>query len=137
MHRMVQEQNAKRPKQVAVRADVGHIEPKDDVMVCIECPRCFQESRRVHCEVTTDERVINVGAHDLPAKLKDELTQEDDGRCQRAGKLRQAELDGKAKVAAGKDEIQKYDRCHVNVEYGLVVEEERAKRVHHKQRARL
>jgi hypothetical protein len=42
---MVQEQDAKRPKEVAELAAVGNVQPEDDVMVRVEFLHCLQKSR--------------------------------------------------------------------------------------------
>ena len=51
--------------------------------------------------------------------------------------MRQAELEGEAIVAGDKDEIEENRRRHVNIEDGLVIEQERVKRVDHEQRVSL
>ncbi len=44
VHCMVLEQHPKRPKQVAVGTAVGNVEPKHDVVVGVECPRCLRNA---------------------------------------------------------------------------------------------
>jgi hypothetical protein len=67
----------------------------------------------------------------------DKLAKEDNGGSERARKLCQTELDGDTIIASHKDEIQENRHRHVNIEDGLVVEQEHVKRVDDEQRIRL
>ena len=118
-------------------AAVGDIQPEGDVVRGVKGPCFCQESRRIGRKVATDEGVVDIGTHDVPAELMDELSEQDDGRRQCPGNLGQAELGCEAVVTRGQNDIQEQSGRDVNVEYGLVVEEKHVERVDHQQRTRL
>jgi hypothetical protein len=134
---VVLEKHLQRPCDVAIGGRVRDIQPKHDAVFGVERLRFLRESRRIGCEVATDESVVDIAPHNVPTELGDELRKKDNGRREGAGKLSQADPDCEAVVTGGKNEIQKDDSRDVNIEDSLVVEERYVERVDNKQRVRL